>query len=97
MWYAGFNYFYKHRRSHLDPEWAKQNLKHHYDHHMGRDQDANWCVTQPWFDYLMGTRIDYEYDEQGKPLKRPAPTLDQVTLDGTAENAADESAEQSAA
>jgi sterol desaturase/sphingolipid hydroxylase (fatty acid hydroxylase superfamily) len=69
VWYSGLNYFYKHRRSHLDPEWAKQYLKHHYDHHMGRDQDANWCVTRPWFDHLMGTRIDYEYDAAGRPVR----------------------------
>jgi hypothetical protein len=23
---------------------------------MGPDQDANWCVTHPFFDHLMGTR-----------------------------------------
>ncbi|RYZ84400.1 MAG: hypothetical protein EOO68_31675, partial [Moraxellaceae bacterium] len=28
-----------------------------YDHHMNSNQDANWCVTRPWFDYVMGTRI----------------------------------------
>jgi hypothetical protein len=26
---------------------------------MGPDQNANWCVTRPWFDVLMGTRKDY--------------------------------------
>ena len=25
---------------------------------MGRNQDANWCVTKPFFDYVMGTRLD---------------------------------------
>jgi sterol desaturase/sphingolipid hydroxylase (fatty acid hydroxylase superfamily) len=29
----------------------------HYDHHMNANQDANWCVTKPWFDYLLGTRV----------------------------------------
>ncbi|RCW70847.1 hypothetical protein DET61_1045 [Marinobacter nauticus] len=24
---------------------------------MNTNQDANWCVTRPWFDYIMGTRI----------------------------------------
>ena len=23
------------------------------------DQDANWCVTKPWFDTVMGTRKPY--------------------------------------
>lgn len=23
---------------------------------MGRNPNANWCVTRPWFDYVMGTR-----------------------------------------
>lgn len=50
------NYYVKHRRAHLDPDWAKEHLPWHYDHHMGPDQDANWCVTRPWFDYVMGTR-----------------------------------------
>src|SRR4051812_45656751 len=52
VWYSAVNYFIKHRKAHLDPEWAKRHLKHHFDHHMGREQDANWCVTQPWFDFL---------------------------------------------
>ena len=24
---------------------------------MNSNQDANWCVTKPWFDYVMGTRV----------------------------------------
>ena len=24
---------------------------------MNTNWDANWCVTRPWFDYIMGTRI----------------------------------------
>ena len=50
-------YYYKHRRAHLDPLWAKQHLRWHYDHHLAGNSNANWCVTWPWFDYLMGTRI----------------------------------------
>jgi hypothetical protein len=72
--YSAANYYYKHKRAHLDPEWAKQHLKHHYDHHMGQNQDANWCVTQPWFDHLLGTRIDYEYDERGRARPKPEAT-----------------------
>ena len=57
--YATFNYYYTHKRAHLDPEWARRKLPWHYDHHMGPDQEANWGVTRPWFDILLGTRIPY--------------------------------------
>jgi len=51
-------YYYRHRRSHLDREWAFEHLRWHYDHHMSTDHEpANWCITWPWFDYLMGTRV----------------------------------------
>ncbi len=56
-YYAAARYFYVHRRSHLDPEWGKKTIPWHYDHHMNTNQDANWCVTRPWFDYIMGTRV----------------------------------------
>ncbi len=59
VWYATVNYYRKHKRAHLDPAWARTNLPWHYDHHMGPDQDANWCVTRPWFDDLLGTRKPY--------------------------------------
>lgn len=57
--YSIVNYYVKHKKSHLDPEWARKNLPWHYDHHMGPDQDKNWCVTRPWFDIVMGTRRPY--------------------------------------
>jgi sterol desaturase/sphingolipid hydroxylase (fatty acid hydroxylase superfamily) len=59
MMYCGLNYYRAHKRSHRDPEWARTHLPWHYDHHMGPDQHANWCVTRPWFDHLMGTRVPY--------------------------------------
>jgi len=59
MAYSAINYYRVHKRSHLDAEWARENLSWHYDHHMGPDQNANWCVTRPWFDDLMGTRKPY--------------------------------------
>ena len=52
-------YFAIHTKSHLDPEWAKKYVPWHYDHHMGKDQDANWCITYPLADYVMGTRVEY--------------------------------------
>ena len=64
--YSGANYLYKHRKSHLQPEWAREKLTSHYDHHMGKNQDANWCVTHPFFDHVMGTREYYAYTEAEK-------------------------------
>ena len=55
--YSACNYFSIHRRAHLEPEWAMKKIPWHYDHHMNANQDANWCVTKPWFDYLLGTRV----------------------------------------
>lgn len=56
-YYAAGRYFYVHRRSHMEPQWGKKHIPWHFDHHMNTNQDANWCVTRPWFDYLMGTRV----------------------------------------
>lgn len=64
--YSASNYFYMHRRAHLQPEWARKKIPWHYDHHMNSNQDANWCVTKPWFDYLMGTRVISSADLQEK-------------------------------
>lgn len=57
--YSIANYYRLHKKAHLDPEWAREHLPWHYDHHMAPNQDANWCVTKPWFDHLMGTREPY--------------------------------------
>ena len=57
--YSIGRYYYVHKRSHMDPAWAREHLPWHYDHHMGPDQDKNWCVTRPWFDHVMGTRVPY--------------------------------------
>jgi len=57
--YAGMRYYFTHRKSHLDPEWAKRRLPWHYDHHMGPNQNMNWCVTRPWFDHIMRTRVPF--------------------------------------
>lgn len=58
-WYSAANYYRVHKRAHLDPAWARAHLPWHYDHHMGPDQNTNWCVTRPWFDVVMGTRKPY--------------------------------------
>jgi sterol desaturase/sphingolipid hydroxylase (fatty acid hydroxylase superfamily) len=66
-------YYRNHKKAHQDPGWARENLRWHYDHHMGPDQDANWCVTFPWFDHVMGTRIPYAGTErEQKDLDRAA-------------------------
>ena len=59
LWYCLWRYHRVHKRAHLDTAWAREHLPWHYDHHMGPDQDANWCVTHPWFDTVMGTRVPY--------------------------------------
>lgn len=57
--YSAWRYYKLHKRAHLDPDWAKEHLPWHYDHHMGPNQDANWCVTHPFFDHVMRTREKY--------------------------------------
>ena len=70
---SSFNYLYRHRKAHLDVEWGKQHMPHHYDHHMGENQDANWCVSYPWLDWVLGTR---EVTLGGaSPASRPTPEL----------------------
>ena len=73
--YSAGNYYYVHRRAHLEPDWAKRTIPWHYDHHMNSNQDANWCVTRPWFDYVMGTRVVSSADlKEANPLGLPLPT-----------------------
>lgn len=59
VFFSGSYYYYVHKRAHLKPDWGRENLPWHYDHHMGPDQDMNFCVTFPLFDYVMGTRQKY--------------------------------------
>ena len=68
--YAGLNYLYRHERSHLDVEWGKRHMRSHYDHHMGKNQDSNWCVTRPWFDWVMGTREHHIDPDQSLSITR---------------------------
>lgn len=72
---SGVRYYFVHRKAHLDPEWARVHLPWHLDHHLGRDQNANWCATAPWFDVLMGTRKIYEWDDQGRIIGEERVTL----------------------
>ena len=68
LYYSMWNYYHCHRKSHANPEWAKKHLPWHVDHHLGRNQDTNWCVTKPWFDYIMGTRV---YTAKSETEKNP--------------------------
>ncbi|WP_228124975.1 sterol desaturase family protein [Candidatus Methylospira mobilis] len=52
-------YYIRHRKSHLDPDWARRKLPWHYQHHMAQNSEANWCVAWPWFDRVMGSRHEY--------------------------------------
>jgi sterol desaturase/sphingolipid hydroxylase (fatty acid hydroxylase superfamily) len=49
-------YYTLHRYSHLNPVWGKKYMRWHWDHHMGKNQDSNWCILFPLFDYILGTR-----------------------------------------
>jgi hypothetical protein len=60
VWWTMWRYYKVHKRAHLDPGWAKEHLPWHYDHHMGKDQNANWCVTHPLFDNILGTRKTWQ-------------------------------------
>ena len=52
-------YYFLHRKAHMDVEWGKRWLPWHYDHHLGKNQDLNWCVLFPLWDHILGTRKKY--------------------------------------
>jgi sterol desaturase/sphingolipid hydroxylase (fatty acid hydroxylase superfamily) len=55
IWYCLWRYRRDHRRAHLDPQWGRDHLTWHYEHHMG-DQDRNFGVVWSWPDVVAGTR-----------------------------------------
>jgi hypothetical protein len=59
--WRGIDYYRVHKKAHENEEWAKKHVPWHWDHHMGPGKaiEANWCVTFPLFDYIMGTRVKY--------------------------------------
>ena len=59
VWYSAWRYHTVHKRAHLDPVWAREHVPWHADHHLGPNQHANWCVTWPFFDIIMGTNEPY--------------------------------------
>ena len=43
---------------------------------MNTNQDANWCVTKPWFDYIMGTRVISSADlQESNPIGIKLPSF----------------------
>ena len=60
LFHAGV-YFVLHNLAHKYPKFAKRFMPWHYDHHMGKNQNMNWCVVHPLADIIMRTRRKYEY------------------------------------
>lgn len=54
--YSTASYYYIHRKSHRNPEWAAENLPWHYAHHMAMNQNANFGVRSDLIDRIAGTR-----------------------------------------
>jgi hypothetical protein len=98
LWYSAWNYYHCHRKAHENPEWAREHLSWHVDHHLGRNQDTNWCVTKPWFDYIMGTRVYTPHSKaESNPLGIPLPEFVENLLWQIVPKAKHEPARQSAA
>jgi len=51
-------YRYKHKKSHLNPKWAIENIPWHYEHHMGKNQNTNFGVRSPILDKIFGTYVE---------------------------------------
>ena len=84
-YYCAWNYWHVPSKSHLDTEWGKKKIPWHFDHHMNTNQDANWCVTKPWFDYIMGTRVISSPDlQESNPLGIKLPKLVEDKLNALA-------------
>ena len=48
-------YYWMHRKSHIDVEWGKNKMPWHYKHHMSKDQHSNWGVRSNMIDVLLKT------------------------------------------
>ena len=81
LWFSTVYYYVVHRWSHQNPAWGRRFLPWHVDHHLGPDQNANWCVSWPWFDWVMSTRKKYI----GTALEKPQRGRREQT-DGNREN-----------
>ena len=65
-WTSAVLYYTVHRKAHVDPAWGRRWLPWHVDHHMAPNQEANWCVTFPLFDWILGTREHYVGGERDR-------------------------------
>ena len=67
IWFFGFIisyswfYYFIHRYFHIYPDFFKKILPWHWDHHMGKNQNINWGITNPIFDLIFRTRV---YEER---------------------------------
>lgn len=59
IWGSMLQYYFLHKKSHIDTEWCKKNLPWHYEHHMGKNQHKNYGIRSDLFDRLFGTRKHY--------------------------------------
>jgi hypothetical protein len=57
---------------------------------MGANQDANWCVSYPWFDWILGTR-------ERTPAMATTPGLKPASVPRAAPTAPDSTYEPEAA
>ena len=48
-------YFYMHRKSHVNVAWGLKAMPWHWNHHMGKNQDANWGITTNLWDKILKT------------------------------------------
>tara|TARA_B100001250_G_C19800596_1_gene790860 strand:+ start:1741 stop:2250 length:510 start_codon:yes stop_codon:yes gene_type:complete len=56
LFFCAINYYYMHRKAHINVEWGRKKIPWHYDHHMNKDQHFNWGVRSDIIDRLFGTR-----------------------------------------
>lgn len=92
----GVFYYAVHKRSHLDSEWARKWVPWHYDHHMALNQDANWGVTVPFWDYVLGTREVYYGTERERVDRARRQARLAAKGNGDAQDAAQDSAAEPA-
>lgn len=55
--FSAAQYYWMHRKSHIDIDWGIKNMPWHYNHHMCKDQHANWGVRSNIIDVIMTTNV----------------------------------------
>ena len=61
-------YLIIHKEMHTRVDFFKKWMPWHYEHHMGKNQNKNWCVVFPLMDHIAGTR-DPWLKKQNKSYK----------------------------